>query len=140
MLVDEDGAVLNEFLNRGGAEIVKVSETEYKLIIASATTAQLTNYYDVYSLPGTLSLNQMNIVDRLSSIVFPNPSNNIINITSNKENGFYSELKIFDLNGKLVIEKNVIINNSKISIDISKLEKGTYIYNLDGKSNKFIKN
>jgi hypothetical protein len=54
--------------------------------------------------------------------IFPNPANNIINITTEKINGI-SVLEMYDLQGRLIATKNF---NSKLTVDVSGWSSGVY--------------
>ena len=82
----------------------------------------------------------LNVKDNeLSKIdAFPNPANNIVTIPLN---GFIGNgtVNIMDLTGKIISSKTVNANNL-ISIDVSDLANGNYIFDLklqDGRSSKF---
>ena len=72
----------------------------------------------------------INIVDNLSLddfnqdqfSIYPNPSQNVVNIES-KNNLIIESIKIVDLSGKLIIEKNQNTNQ----VDIENLSNGMYI-------------
>ena len=69
---------------------------------------------------------------------FPNPANNLVTIPLD---GFIGNgtVNIMDLTGKIISSKNVNANNL-ISIDVSDLANGNYIFDLklqDGRSSKF---
>jgi hypothetical protein len=72
-------------------------------------------------------LNELNQLDGTSFRIFPNPSNGLINISSNELSGKTVILEISNLEGK-VIFKDTIVNN--ISIDISSRPKGIYVIKL----------
>ena len=59
---------------------------------------------------------------------WPNPSNGIFNITGLKEGT--SDIKVFDMAGKLVFERAVAEPENILSIDISSYNKGVYILNV----------
>ncbi|TAG54098.1 MAG: T9SS C-terminal target domain-containing protein [Cytophagales bacterium] len=61
--------------------------------------------------------------------VFPNPIEGILNITFEDENP--KNLFIIDLNGKIVFQKNNIIENNLL-IDLQQLSKGMYFLKLKG--------
>jgi len=69
----------------------------------------------------TLSNTQFNVSDIK---YFPNPVDNVLNLESSFD---ISELSIYDLKGKLVMERNDFL---KSSIDVSKLSSGIYVVKL----------
>lgn len=58
--------------------------------------------------------------------IFPNPSNDILNIKSDKT---ITQVEIFNLNGKLV--KKVITEDKELSISISKFPNGLYLVKIN---------
>jgi hypothetical protein len=136
-LFDEDGANLFEFGDRFEANCFKNSDTNFKLIVA--TEKDYPNYYEVYNLPGTLSVAQQEMLINNQFYGFPNPASNRITIINSLESGKMGMLEVFDVSGKKVLERNVLGNNQEINLDITNLENGVYIYKLNGKTNRFIK-
>ncbi|WP_299678032.1 T9SS type A sorting domain-containing protein [uncultured Tenacibaculum sp.] len=79
-----------------------------------------------------VNLNRLN-TDKFTkdtSILYPNPTKDIINVSSDKHEKYI----INDINGKIVLKGN--ISNQKI--DISKLNTGMYFLSIDGKKSKKI--
>lgn len=139
-LINENGIVLQQFGNKNGAKIIKVSSSEYKMATyLSPNTSSINFNIDIYSLPGTYLNINSNKTNINSLFVYPNPSENNIYISSNLENGQNGTLEVFDINGKKVMEKNVIGENYEINLNISELSSGVYIYKLNGQTNRFIK-
>jgi len=78
---------------------------------------------------------------KLGLEVYPNPSNNLINITSPEQN--IESITVTDLNGRIV--KSTELNNTaKAIIDISDLSDGVYMLNISANNHiatqKIIKN
>jgi len=67
--------------------------------------------------------------------IYPNPSNNIINIDSKNE--LLNTINLYDISGKLLIEKNDVSTNNLV-IDISILSKGIYFITLNNSVTKKI--
>ncbi|CAN1562010.1 Secretion system C-terminal sorting domain [Flavobacteriaceae bacterium] len=137
-LFDEDGANLFEFGDRWEANFIKNSDTSFKLIVS--TDKDSPNNYDIYSLPGTLSIIQQQTFNKNQFFGYPNPASNKITIINNLKEGENGLLEIFDINGKRIMEKNVLGNETEINLDVANFENGVYIYKLNGKTNRFIKN
>ena len=74
----------------------------------------------------------------ISTLIYPNPSKDFLNVKlKNNKEILGTQLKIIDINGKVLIKQKLLINNAKINIQ--KLKKGVY-YILIGKESKiFIK-
>jgi len=74
----------------------------------------------------SLSINSLNDIEEIQ--FYPNPT--LGSIYFNEPNDI-SNIKIYDLNGKLVLEENIFTNNS---INIENLTSGSYIINILGKN------
>ncbi|WP_163411209.1 T9SS type A sorting domain-containing protein [Flavobacterium ajazii] len=138
-LCNDTGVLLQSFPGKYYAGIVKDNSNNYKMIVSGALQNPATNSYDydVYGLTGTLSTEQQDILTQ-KTVVFPNPSNNVINISNTSNTGRASTLQIFSADGKKVLEEKHA--EEEIKIDVSALQNGVYIYKLGDKSGKFIKN
>lgn len=77
---------------------------------------------DITLLEGNFSTNTTEIKSEFSVQAYPNPSAQQLTITSEIP---FSNLAIFDIHGRLILEQ-YSSPSYKVSIDISKLEKGTY--------------
>ena len=139
-LINENGVVLQEFGARNTAKIIKNSNGNYKLVTSGRNQLQQNLDVDVYALTGTLSTEQFNQLSKLGLVTYPNPADNVLNIANSVDSGESAKLEIFSVNGNKILEKNVVGNSEKtISVDISGLSNGLYIYKINGKQNKFIK-
>jgi Secretion system C-terminal sorting domain len=137
ILMDDSGVILQEFNDRskfGG--IYKTSTGNYKFILKKVTANS--SIVDVYSLPGTLSVNQQQLLGN-NFKSYPNPTENVINISNNLSNGENSTLEIFNINGQKVMQETVSGNQGEINLDVTDLNEGVYIYKLNGQSNRFVK-
>jgi hypothetical protein len=67
--------------------------------------------------------------------IYPNPTNNIINIEGLNKNE-NSTIQIFDVQGKLVITKTI---NEKGAIDLSELNKGVYVIKIGEVAQRIVK-
>lgn len=144
-LINENGVVLQEFGNRQEAFVIKGIEGGYKLITyldpyndMDLSTTHF--FFDVYDLPGT-TLNTVSNrkIDENSFIGYPNPALNRIAITNPLKNGENEMLEVFDINGKRVLQKKIFGGSTEIILDVTNLTRGVYIYSVNGKTNKFIK-
>ncbi len=70
---------------------------------------------------------EMPLQNDVSVSLYPIPANNIINISS-EHNLQFAELKVYDINGKLLIKKQ--LNTDNTSIDINNLLSGKYLYQI----------
>lgn len=82
--------------------------------------------YPVDTLSGD-SLSVLVAKETIALNVFPNPFERIINI-SNNGNEEILAVEVFDLAGRLIIEEDALnINGNHESIDLNRLESGSYI-------------
>ncbi|GEM_PF-1154406 len=83
----------------------------------------------------------LNVIDNASKQkikAFPIPTNKTLNII-NPQNGA-NKIEIYDMSGKLILNKIFNSSDNKISIDVENIPKGNYIYKIGDLSSKFIKN
>lgn len=142
ILINEDGELIKDFhpnagtinANKGFYDIFHDSTTNSNKIIIQNRNDQ----FDIYSLP-TSSLTSKEIQQGKNKLsAFPIPTNKILNIV-NPQNGA-NKIQIFDISGKLVLNKGFANSENKISVDVENLPKGIYIYKVGELSSKFIKN
>jgi len=135
-MYDEDAVNLQEFGDRFSADAIKISDTSFKLIVSQDMSGD--NNYDVYGVPGVLSVQQqqMRIADNQ---VYPNPASNRINITNPMLDGESGSVKIYTVTGTKVLEQPANSSEKNITLDVSALASGTYIYKVNNHSGKFIK-
>ena len=67
--------------------------------------------------------------------LYPNPTNNIINIEGLNKNE-YNPIQVFDVQGKLVITKTI---SEKGKIDLSELNKGVYVIKIGEVAQRIVK-
>jgi PKD repeat protein len=73
---------------------------------------------------------------KISNIkIYPNPTNNIINIEGLNKNE-NNTIQIFDVQGKLVITKNI---TEKGTVDLSELNKGVYVIKIGELAQRIVK-
>lgn len=77
------------------------------------------------------------ITENSNFSINPNPSKSSINIIKQNELVNEDEIKIFDVNGKLV--KKVNTKKTQVNINISDLSQGVYFVKIGSESKKFVK-
>jgi hypothetical protein len=89
------------------------------------------------------SLSTINFENTNSVVVSPNPSNGLYSIQI-KDISSRVNVKVADINGKEVFSKNDVDADQIKSIDLSNLQSGVYILNVNGQklnyTEKLIKN
>lgn len=86
--------------------------------------------------------NWLNNLNALELVIFPNPSSSIIKVCYNLQNEEEISLALFDVNGKLILQKNLGKQNSgkhQQILDISNFQEGTYTCRLSGSKQSMIK-
>src|SRR5690606_13609723 len=65
-------------------------------------------------------------------VVYPNPTENILNISADLVSIADANVKIYDISGKLVYENaNLFYNTNAANIDISAFNSGVYLLKLE---------
>lgn len=97
------------------------------LTITDTCGKQSTTCQNVNMMP--FSIGELNLLESIK--VFPNPADDFLQIEL--PNGIESEtnISLYDLNGKLLIAKEVAENKEKVNLDLSTLAKGVYLLNLN---------
>jgi hypothetical protein len=81
---------------------------------------------------------QKNMVEPIEATIYPNPNKGILNIESATKN--ISSVQVYDIMGQLILENNIVNDNSKVSIDISNNKNGLYIIKINSvEGNSIIK-
>ena len=85
----------------------------------------------------TSSIVGINEQNRVDVTPFPNPTNDFIVIPLNGQSGA-ANLQIFDQSGKMVVQQKVsVANNGKLTVDVSNVATGTYLFNMNFENGKF---
>ena len=80
-------------------------------------------------LAASLSINDFDFNKNV--LVYPIPAKNTLNIKMLEDKGI-NNVKIFSIDGRLVIEKQIEYSNSALPINVEGLATGSYILNLSG--------
>ena len=116
-----------------------ISNGKYRLsIVRTKNTSPITYETEIYSLPGNppSDISSPRVISYQSP--FPNPANSIITLPYQLRQGEMSVMHIFNLNGQLIEKKQVDSIFDKILLNVSNYVKGTYLYEVNGVSKKFI--
>lgn len=137
ILINDSGVVLQQFNDRGKfGGIFKTNSGIYKMILKKVVTNS--SLVDVYTLPGTLSINQQLLLGTQFKS-YPNPTDTTITISNQLLAGENSILELFDINGQLLKQQPVSGHQGDITMDVSDLSSGVYVLKLKGETHKFIK-
>jgi hypothetical protein len=100
------------------------SNTRYELVFRDSIGCQTNFSCEVSVIPLGI---QSDDSDRNDLQVYPNPASSIVNFSFTHPHYHNSVLKIFSVEGKLV--KEVLVNDPVLTIDLSDLGQGLYLYN-----------
>jgi hypothetical protein len=141
-IYDEDGKVIKDFGNANSfsSNVIKLSNGQYKLWLQKSThngSNPTTYKTEIYSLPGDVSISAIKEGVNEYSAPYPNPSNNIVHIPYQLKKGEVSLMRIYNMQGQLLEEKQVDYAFNEILLDVSTYEKGVYVYVVNGVANRF---
>lgn len=91
-----------------------------------------TEGYDVPTTAGCLLATSDNKASDNNFIIFPNPSNGIVNIRAIQQAG-EATIKIYDVNGRVVVSKEVSMQDT-VSVNAQGLVTGVYIITIEGEN------
>jgi hypothetical protein len=69
---------------------------------------------------------------------YPNPATSFINLPFELNKGETSTMNIYDINGRLIEQKPIGYHFKNLELNVSNYKAGTYIYEYNGKSNRFV--
>ena len=84
----------------------------------------------------------LNLSNTLDVRIFPNPTSTNLNVQFKLLKEDLITLSLFDVNGNLVIEKNLgklATGNHQETLDLLKVPQGNYVCRIEGKQNKITK-
>lgn len=102
---------------------------------------------DCAGLPGVSELPTINPITPQSRLqsptqlqVFPNPANSQLNIKFNSDKEGQANLEIYSLTGQLVDRRQILVTEggNKHQLDISNLESGAFILNINQNGNRLV--
>ncbi|MDR0605331.1 MAG: T9SS type A sorting domain-containing protein [Bacteroidales bacterium] len=144
-IYDEDGNVIKDFGNAytWSPSIIKLSNGQFKLRISKYiynTSNPNTCKTEIYSLPGSMSVKAIEVKEDGIEYPspYPNPSNSIVHLPYQLKKGETSIMRIYNLQGQLLEQKQIDYSFHEILLDVSEYAKGVYIYEVNGISNRFI--
>ncbi|MBP5583792.1 MAG: T9SS type A sorting domain-containing protein [Bacteroidales bacterium] len=113
----------------------KLQEGEYTIhFILTDTNVHASSYNPDENYELSFSAQRTALTDLYNKyIISPNPVKDILTLTLPKAE---NEIKIFDLQGKLLLQQNV---GFSAEINVSMLQTGTYVLVVNGESYKFVK-
>jgi hypothetical protein len=155
-MYDEDGVLIKDFgtsYQISPWNIIKKSNKGFNLLILKYiydinSPSGTTNTTDVYSLPGTIPTDTVPTGTIPTSISkqntsqlqrpYPNPAKLIITLPYQLKQGETSVMRIYNIQGQLIVQKQIDYVFDKILLNVSSYAKGIYFYEVNGVSNRFI--
>lgn len=96
-------------------------------------------YNLIYSCGGNATrITENSNINKKASDAYPNPATEYVNIPYELNEGETATIKIYDVNGKQIDQKQIGFHFNNIKLDVSNYRPGTYIYEYNGKANRFI--
>jgi len=137
LIFNEDGEIIHEF----GDEYWWSFEVFHDYTIGQnkfvITKVQGTNIITEVYLLSTTELTTKEIQSEERLMAFPVPTENELHII-NPLNGA-DKIVFFDMNGSLILSQSFNQNSNIISVDVSSLPKGIYIYRIGNLESRIIK-
>ena len=110
-----------------------------KLVVYHSSINTSQYIYDIYSCSGNYTGNSVKLYESDNQLApYPNPTTNIINLPYKLEKGTTNVMNIYTINGQFVESYNLGSDFEMITLDVNNYPKGVYVYEYNGKSNKFI--
>jgi hypothetical protein len=98
----------------------------YTVIVTDKNGCKDTNIID-------LIVNGIDELNNNSGIkIYPVPASGTLNIDITNNNIGLTSMYVFDVTGKQVMEQNISVNATHVSLDVSKLDNGVYFLRLKG--------
>lgn len=96
------------------------------------------NYFtEIYSCGGNYNRVTESKIEKATD-AYPNPATSFINLPYELNEGETSTMNIYDINGRLIEQRPIGYHFGNIELNVSCYKAGTYIYEYNGKSNRFI--
>ncbi|WP_281239101.1 MBG domain-containing protein [Flavobacterium praedii] len=133
--VSLSGTTLTVLAKKAGSTLITVSANDgFGGIVSSSFTANINS---------NLSTIDFDLSKGFSAMAYPNPANDFVNIAvkSNSENNI--QLKLYDINGRLIgspIEFKGDSNDNIVKIQVGNLQSGFYFYTLSVENKVVFKN
>lgn len=143
-LINENGSKLYDFGNAyaWNCNFISYNGTTHlnaiKGILEANNNLSYTTIIYNCSGPGTVSTQAANHDNITVGSAYPNPSDKTITIPYNLSSDKTTELHIYNIDGTLMNSIPVGPHFNEVSVDVSTFPSGIYIYECDGRTNKFI--
>ena len=128
-----DGQTINYTFNYTLPTAYNIDQIHVAVVVLDANTGYVVNSNSAYA--GSLNVDNWDMTSGFS--VYPNPTNDIVNLQINQD-GKYA-VKIYDITGKEVLAKapEFLSSSSTSSLNVSSLSQGMYIISIEGESQSF---
>lgn len=144
LVMNENGEILQTLGQKDGELKMELEESErikyFKTIDnKSKIIVNCADSVFIYNVNGSLTSTQLKAFSQEPIKIFPNPSKSIVTISGDFLKS-ESSVKVFSLNGRLLKTVSNDCTIDSITIDISDLTPGTYVFRAGSEYGKFIKN
>ncbi|MCT4590365.1 MAG: T9SS type A sorting domain-containing protein [Carboxylicivirga sp.] len=134
-IINEDGQKIYDLGHYNKATYIKTPNNKFKLLVHYQSDAK---GMKVYNLPGILTSIQEESLKNISSIAFPNPASDFINITLNGKTINSKKIEVFNGKGHFIDSKPIDVGANSITLNTSAYAKGLYIYKIGNQQGKFV--
>lgn len=146
ILYDQSGNIIKDFGTANSVSVqsyLQVVNNQLRLSVHKSFwdgTTTIISQTEIYSVPGVPPVDVANKKTNQYQYQhpYPNPVSSVITLPYQINQGEISLLNIYNINGQLIETKQIDFMFDKIFLNVSNYTKGTYFYEVDGVSKKFI--
>lgn len=124
-----DGQTINYTFTTDIPTAYNINNMKAVLLLLDGTTGEIVNAAGPFTLNGTLATNEVK-TNTSDIMLYPNPAKDYIKIQAKGK----VDLKIYDINGRIVLEKSEVEPDTSISTQI--LVKGSYLVSVQEKGSE----
>jgi hypothetical protein len=146
-IYDENKNLIGKSQNTGLANesiFIPVTYSSKYYVLIKSPTHEYSNY-DCYTLKILVSVESKESPDESAPFhasIYPNPADNVVNITFDSASEEMGTIEICDITGKKLITENMVFSkgNNVVSLPVQSLSAGNYLVNIhSGASNQVVK-
>lgn len=90
--------------------------------------------FDDFTTSMSVGVKELNSITNIQ--LFPNPANDLVNIKFENASGLKRNLKLYNSLGAIIKEENLVPTNEPFQLDLTGLESGLYLLEINSDNNK----